>query len=341
MLCPSFSEVSSKLLSWLSMNNRYKKRLSVFLGVIAVLFLMASGELTAKNTAKDKDSEYDTHGNTCKAKGKCTYTRRETLPGNLKTEVQIVSLGAFLGDIEKIFDFAFNDVRRVAKLLDENDPQSEVSTVNANAGAAFVEIGPEFSQILTAAKKSFLWTDGAFDITATPEIGKFNNIKIVENKVMLKKRGMRISLKNIISGYIADLLIRAIYNANIDNALVEVGRTSRSLGVSVTGVWRTEVDDSSGRYAKRGMTLDASNISVASVVAGDNAATIDPRWASPLPQTSRSVTIVSKNAAIAEALAHGIYVLGPEKGMQLITKLQTIKGVIVNNEGVFLKSPGL
>ncbi|MBI2092581.1 MAG: FAD:protein FMN transferase [Deltaproteobacteria bacterium] len=318
-----------------------KKSFLLFFCAITLFFLMASNELAAKNIAKDKDSEYDPHGNTCKAEGRCTYTRGETLPGNLKTEVQIVSLGAFLGDIEKVFDFAFSDVRRVAKLLDENDPQSEISFVNANAGESFVEVGPELSQILTAAKKSYLWTDGAFDITSTPEIGRFNNIKIVGNKVMLKKRGMKISLKNIVSGYIADLLIRAIYNANIDNALVEVGRASRSLGVSVTGVWRTQVDDSSSGYAKRGMTLDTSNVSVASVIAGDNAAAIDPRWASPLPQTCRSVTVISKNAAIAEALAHGIYVLGPDKGMQLITKLQTIKGVIVNNEGVFLKSPGL
>lgn len=309
--------------------------------VFAVAFFYGSAASAKPAASKVKDSEWDPYGNTCKQEGKCTFSRKEILPGNIPAEVQIVSLGAFRADVDKIFDYAFGDVRRVAALLDEDDPASEVAYVNANAGKGFVEVGPEFIQIITAAKKAFLWTDGAFDITATPEVGNFKHIKTAGKMVLLKKRGMRISFKNIIHGYIADLLIRAIYNANIDNALVDVGFATRSIGSSVAGHWRTQVDDSEGRFAKRGMTLDSSNVSVGSVVAGKNAPTIDPRWAAPVQQLCRSVTIISRNAAVSQALAYGIYILGPEKGMALITTLQNIRGVIVNNSGNFLKSPGM
>lgn len=309
---------------------------------LCILFLLLLSNISfAKKAPAVADSEQDALGNTCSAEGKCTYYHTETLPGGITARVEVVSLGAFKGDIDKVFEYAFGDVRRVASLLNANDPTSEVAKVNANAGAGFVEVGPEFQLIIKAAKKAFLWTDGTFDITTTPEIGNFNNIKVAGNMVLLKKQGMRISFDNIIHGFIADLLIRAIYNANVDNALAEVGPTSRSIGTSVVGGWRTQVDDSSGGYARRGMTLDTSNVSVGTVTAGVNAPTFDPRWATPVLKMCRSVTIISRNAAVSEALAYGIYIWGPEKGMILINRLQNVRGVVVDNSGNFIKSPGI
>lgn len=319
-------------------NNRYK----IISAILIFLCILTSTTLSAKQrTPAVTDSEQDALGNTCSTEGKCTYYHTETLPGGITAKVEVVSLGAFKGDIDKVFEYAFGDVRRVASLLNANDPSSEVARVNANAGIGFVEVGPEFQLIIKAAKKAFLWTDGTFDITTNPEVGNFNNIKVAGNMVLLKKQGMRISFDNIIHGFITDLLIRAIYNASVDNALVEVGPTSRSIGTSVVGGWRTQVDDSSGGYARRGMTLDTSNVSVGTVTAGVNAPTVDPRWATPVLKMCRSVTIISRNAAVSEALANGIYIWGPEKGMMLINRLQTVRGVIVDNNGTFLKSPGI
>lgn len=313
-----------------------------FLSFCAFVFLSALPAFgAAKNAATVKDSEWDKIGETCKPSGKCTFSRREVLPGNINAELQVVSLGAFRGDVEKLFDYTFGEIRRVANLLNESDPASEVEAVNANAGVGYVNISPEFSLVLTAARKVFLWTNGAFDITATPEIGNFNNIKIKSDRIYLKNKGMKITLKNIIHGYIADLIIRAVYNANISDALAVVGPTSRSIGQSVAGNWRTSVDDAEGRFAKRGITVDTSNVSVGSAVYGANAPVVDPRWGTPVQPLCRGVTIISRNAAVSEALASGIYLLGPERGMVLIDSLQTIKGVIVDNNGNFIKSPGL
>lgn len=319
-----------------------KNIISSFLTCFIAGVLLFSTGASAKKAPSVTDSEQDALGNTCRPDGKCTYYHTETLPGGITAKVEVVSLGAFKGDIDKIFEYAFGDVRRVAGLLNASDPTSEVSKVNANAGIGFVEVGPEFQLIMKAAKKTFLWTDGTFDITTTPDVGNFNNIKVAGNMVLLKRQGMRIGFDNIVHGFIADLLIRAIYNANVDNALAEVGPTSRSIGISVVGGWRTQVDDSSGGYARRGMTLDISNVSVGTVTAGVNAPTVDPRWAAtPVIKMCRSVTIVSRNAAVSEALAHGIYIWGPEKGMMLINRLQNVRGVIVDNSGNFLKSPGI
>ncbi len=311
------------------------------------LFILPAASFAAKKAAPHKakadakDSEYDPYGNTCKANGKCTFTRKATLPGNIPVEIQIVSLGSYKADVEKVFDYAINDVTRVATLLNDDDPSSDVSKVNANAGVGFVQVSPEFIQILGAAKKCFQWTNGAFDITSTPDIGNFNNIKIKEPMVYVKKPKMKISFKNIVHGYIADLLIKALYNANLNDASAEVGPVIRTIGTSVTGNWRTQIDDAGAGYAKRGMTIDISNISVATVTAGVNAPAVDPRWGSPALPYAKSVAIFSRDAAIGEALASAVFILGPDKGIPLINSLQTIKGIVIDNKGNFIKSSGL
>ncbi len=50
---------------------------------------------------------------------------------------------------------------------------------------------------------------------------------------------------------------------------------------------------------------------------------------------------MAKEAAFADGLATGIFVLGPEKGMALIESLEEVEGIIVNKEGNVSASSGL
>jgi len=313
------------------------KKILTFAAIAAAIFVSAA----ASYALPAKDSEYDPYGNTCKPEEQCTFYRKAVLPGGINVSIQAVSLGKFRTNVEGLFDYSISEVTRVARLLDENDPDSDISKINAHAGKGSIEMSPELSLIVGAAKKCHLWTRGAFDITATPEIGNFNQIKISGDKITLKKSGMKITLSNIIHGYLSDLVIRAIYNAGIDNALVEVGPTSRSIGKSVAGNWRTEVNDNEGRFAMRGMALDTSNVAVGYVLASKNAPSVDPRWATPITPQARSVTIISRNAAISQAIAYGVYVMGPDAGMPLVDSLVNVKAVIIDNQGNFIKSPGI
>jgi len=55
----------------------------------------------------------------------------------------------------------------------------------------------------------------------------------------------------------------------------------------------------------------------------------------------RSVTIVARTATLADALDTGIFILGPEKGMALIERLNGVEGVIVTSSNNVLVSSGL
>jgi thiamine biosynthesis lipoprotein len=55
----------------------------------------------------------------------------------------------------------------------------------------------------------------------------------------------------------------------------------------------------------------------------------------------RSVTLVTNRAVIADALAKGVFILGPTAGMALIERLPDVEGVIVSSTNEVLVSPGL
>ena len=56
---------------------------------------------------------------------------------------------------------------------------------------------------------------------------------------------------------------------------------------------------------------------------------------------SRSVTLVTNRAVMADALAKGVFILGPKEGMALIERLPGMEGVIVGADNHVSVSKGL
>jgi thiamine biosynthesis lipoprotein len=67
---------------------------------------------------------------------------------------------------------------------------------------------------------------------------------------------------------------------------------------------------------------------------------IDPATGQPA-EGCRSVTIVSERAVVADGVAKGVFILGPEDGMALIERLPGVEGVIVSAKNDVMVSSGL
>ena len=67
---------------------------------------------------------------------------------------------------------------------------------------------------------------------------------------------------------------------------------------------------------------------------------IDLRTGEPA-RLSRSVTLVTDRAVIADALAKGVFILGPDAGMALIERTPGVQGVIVSAKNEVSISSGL
>ena len=57
---------------------------------------------------------------------------------------------------------------------------------------------------------------------------------------------------------------------------------------------------------------------------------LDPDFGEPA-RGCRSVTIVANRAVMADVLSTGVFIMGPDEGMQLIEKLPDVEGVIVTS----------
>jgi len=67
---------------------------------------------------------------------------------------------------------------------------------------------------------------------------------------------------------------------------------------------------------------------------------LDPDFGEPA-RGCRSVTLVSNKAVMADAVAKGVFILGPTEGMKLIEQLPDIEGVIVTDDNDVMISSGL
>jgi thiamine biosynthesis lipoprotein len=67
---------------------------------------------------------------------------------------------------------------------------------------------------------------------------------------------------------------------------------------------------------------------------------LDPDTGEPARGT-RSVTIVTNRAVLADGLSTGVFILGPDAGLALIERLPDVEGVIVSDKNEVLISSGL
>lgn len=273
-----------------------------------------------------------------------TFTRSVLLQGGIKATATILALQKHEKSVTKVFDHAFGQLQEVAVNLDASDTDSDIGRLNATRAGHPVEVSAEAIELLQMAKKASRMTGGAYDFIGST-VGKSSDVKLEKKKqlVTLKQQGTRIDISAVLDGYLADQLMKTVWNANIDNAMVEVGNSTRSVGNNVVGPWRRVVSDMVGRYAGRGMAISFSNAATATVKMGTKqpSANATRKQHEPVAGICRSATVIAKDAAMADAFANAIYKLGPDEGIALARRLPNVHAIIRDGAGNLHKTPGI
>ncbi len=262
--------------------------------------------------------------------------QRQTTIGGHQAALLIVGWQKDAAAVQKLFDLVVQQGAASYARLDWRNPASEVARINAAAGTDAIRVSKDVRAAFEAAEKVSSWTKGAFDIVSG---GSWKDLK-VGGSVKLKRAGAQVRFDPIIEGFLADLMLTLIYNSNMQNAMVKVGNIFRGTGQSIRGPWKIQVQDDEGTFARHAINLIVRNTGVATVSASQFRAQglIDPRSGRPIAPPCKGVVVVSTSAALAQGLARGIFVLGPQKGMELLKS--HARGMIVDNAGKFLRSPG-
>jgi len=244
-------------------------------------------------------------------------------------------------------DSAYAELARIDNLMSEWKPESPVSQVNAAAGLRAVRVPAELREILQRSIRYSEITEGTFDVTwrgmgnfwhfddtfvvptqaAVATARKnidYRAIRIEGDSVFLPA-GKNIGLGGIAKGYAIDRAARVLVHAGFPDSLVDGGGDVLASGTRNGQPWRLGIQ---APRREHGEILGVASVSgMALVTSGDYERfrivngiryhhIIDPRTGWPAT-ASISVSVLARTAEEGVVLAKGIFILGPEKGLDL------------------------
>jgi thiamine biosynthesis lipoprotein len=291
------------------------------------------------------------------------------------SELTIMAWTADEDGANEAFGKAFDEFTRLDDLLSIWKDGSDVVRINAAAGQQPVHVSPETLEVLAIARQVSEWTGGKFDVTfgALADVWRFDHdqddsiptpaqiaarLPLVDYRKLavdrdagtafLRRAGMRAHLGGIGKGYAVDRAVALLRAAGLNDFSIQAGGDLYVSGRRGDRPWRLGIADPrapDGIFAR--VELSDSTFSTS----GDYERffikdgvryhhILDPSTGQP-SRLSRSVTIASKQAVLADGLSTGVFLLGPEEGMALIERLPDVEGVIVGADNQVHVSSGL
>jgi thiamine biosynthesis lipoprotein len=290
------------------------------------------------------------------------------------TLVTVTAVATTDGRAQKAVAAAFREIRRLEELLSTWIPTSELSRVNAGAGRNAVAVSPETIELLARSMEIAKLTEGGFNIAVGSAVDAWSvtermripgqdeldrlkpmvdldRIRLDERArtVFLSKPGMRIDVGGIGKGFAADRAADVMQAAGATAGVVALSGDIKTFGRFPDGAkFRFGIRHPRNDGAVLA-TLDMENEAIST--AGDYERyferdgvryhhILDPATLEPA-RRCQSVTVVASEGTLADGLDTGLFVMGPERGMALVERLEGVEAVIVDRDGKVLVSSGL
>lgn len=284
-----------------------------------------------------------------------------------------ISLVAYGEHGEEGVAAAEEEVKRLDQMLTTGSADSEVGAINAAGGGKLSKEGAYLMRRALAFHKE---TDGAFDVAIyplmeawgfttkkyrVPSEGELAELrKRIEAKDIAfdeKKRsvsfatpGMKIDFGGIAKGYASDRVIEVLKKKGVKNAIVNLGGNVYTLGGKPDGsAWNVAIEDP-GKDGYLGVVQIKDG---ALITSGgyeryfEEGGTryhhiIDPSTGKPANNGLVSVSIVSKDGTMADAMSTSMFILGEEKALAFWRKhSDDFQMVLLTEDGRLLATEGL
>jgi thiamine biosynthesis lipoprotein len=225
---------------------------------------------------------------------------------------------------------AFTEIKRIEDEFSKFKKDSEVAKINLNNSA---EVSDECIYLIKESIKYRDITDGAFDITRSS-----GEISILGNTVKLGK-GVNIDLGGIAKGYAVDKVADLLRKNNIKKAMINLGGNLYLVGFPPgKNSWSVGVKNPENPEKLTGRIVLNKEAGISTSANYERPGHIVNPKTGKSADSVLGVTIVASTAMEADALSTGVFVLGREKGMELIEKLPEVEGIIIDKNGAFVSS---
>jgi FAD:protein FMN transferase len=276
----------------------------------------------------------------------------------------------------KAAESLFKEMKRLDAEMTTWTETSDVSKINAAASGKPVKVSPETYEVIERAVDISKKSNGVFDVTvgafkglwkfdedmdgSLPEakdvkqrlalIG-YKDIVLDKKKktVLLKRKGMSITLGGIAKGYAVDKCVALLRKAGFKDFMLQAGGDMYISGKKDKDPWVVGIRDPRGTELFAGMPIENHSFSTSGdyergfVKDGTRYHHIlDPRTGQPA-RASRSVTIRAKDAFTADSWSKAMFILGWKDGMALIKKLKLadFEVVWVDDKNEVHMTPGI
>ena len=283
----------------------------------------------------------------------------------------VITMTAYTEDGQALKD-AMAECGRYERMLSRTIEGSDVWRINHAKGEP-IEVSADTAAILRCAAEISGKSGGMFDISIAPAStmwdftsGKaelpeaealaeaaarvdYTKIRTDGNTVTMPE-GMMIDLGGIAKGYIADRVKEYLEGRGVKHAILSFGGNVVAIGTKPDGSdWKVgiqDIDKPTGEYM-----LVVKNHGGSTVTSGiyERGFELDgvryhhllnPKTGWPEQNELASVTILSESSMEGDALATAAFVLGTEKGMELIESLEGIEAVMITRDRKVTLSSG-
>lgn len=265
---------------------------------------------------------------------------------------------------------AFEEIKKIENLANKFEPASEISRLNKNgeirAGPDFLNLIKESKKYYALSGGAFditvsplveSWKNKIKEAQEKKSEGLLPAKDELENKlglvgsdkifinedesaVKFARAGMSVDLGGIAKGYAVDKAVLRLKALGINSCLINAGGNIYCLGRKGKRKWHIGIRHPRNP-GKIIFYLDLENQAVAT--SGDyeqyfmNAGKryshiINPERGEPVDNGLASVTIIAKDAAAADALSTAVFVLGKEKGQELLGKIDNTEYRIIEEK---------
>lgn len=269
-----------------------------------------------------------------------------------------VMMGTFIEVVSpdsRASEVAFDELKRIEKLLSKYDPESEVSQLNK---LGKLKASPETFFVIRESVEFWRLSGGAFDITVAPLIDLWgfterdfrvpkageidDTLRLVgsdkihlnneDNMIEFSLSGMKIDLGAIAKGYALDCAAVKLKKKGINSCLINAGGQVYCLGSKFGSPWKIAVKSARGKDFSGFLELKDKSVSTSGdyeqYFIKDNkrySHILNPRTGYPVDNGIKSVTVIAPDGLTADALSTSIFVLGREKGLGLAKKFPGVK----------------
>jgi len=259
---------------------------------------------------------------------------------------------------EEAITHSFAAIDHIEQLMSLYRPDSQIAQLNRDG--FFANPHPDFVKVLKRAALLSEQSQGAFDITVQPLWNLYseasrsselpnqvaiNNalnkvdwrqVEISNQVIRLRGRGMALTLNGIAQGFAADAAAQALSTHGIEHALIDSGEIGTVGTHAQKDQWTIGIkhprnpEDLLGLAALKGRCLATSgDYETFFTEDHQHHHLIDPRTGrSPLDLAS--VSIVAPTAMEADALSTAVFLMGLQKGKELVESLPNVDALFVD-----------